>query len=799
MIPEMDEFAVWSSGDVESTSNALKTDVTIEPGLDCWTSPALTVSVVQDVVFCGDCCVVLLTGCSGFLKLSNLALWFPAHEERDNGNPGGGLRPLTLVDAGVPMTSSDEKCKRIWSWSNSSFMAQRGSSVWRVNLSPLDACGERSQDVCAVASLVTSLPAGVEGLDCCVSSDGGVFCCMIVKETSSGSSGPLIIRPGQSLLQSPSAKFCTYDGAHGFRAIADAPRLSEGMSVSKGRRRICVWHAWLNEVPEEAERGEFYAINLDQANPATICLTQRAGRVGKSAISDCGTFTLLQANFSSDKPITTHMKLVLVTWPSGEARPSGKRILIEGKHILWFGFLPEFGEFQDFLVTQLEGVQPRTSLWRILSKDAYSAKLLLEVTKPVMSRSVASLVSSGSKPPHSRTVVFGTEEANTLPSLSVLSLGSESSSSTAEPQTFPLPQPDGAADLQVEKVIYDHRGAEVTALLMERVSPPCPFDAPLLVNAHGGPAIGVVHSQRMASDQTRYPLRHFLVAGYRVFLPLFRGTLGFGDNWAQGNIGSQGSLKGDLGDILAGLDFLQNRHPKLAGTIDPSRTAIFGGSYGGYMTVRAMVEQPHRFAAGVALYGFVHNRWMTYEGGDFTWEDEYLVAPPADEEATEDVGFELTIEEHCHEVAVEAKKAPSPDASPSAGASSSPAVSPGDGASSLRSRVGSETSLCSASPSDIWPLPREMEASDTFNGLHRICKPLLLMHGEKDDICPLSQSQVVFHMLEKRKVPTGLIVYPGEGHGFDEPQHQQDRDRRMLAWWQEHLPAACGGAATLDS
>jgi dipeptidyl aminopeptidase/acylaminoacyl peptidase len=36
--------------------------------------------------------------------------------------------------------------------------------------------------------------------------------------------------------------------------------------------------------------------------------------------------------------------------------------------------------------------------------------------------------------------------------------------------------------------------------------------------------------------------------------------------------------------------------------------------------------------------------------------------------------------------------------------------------------------------------------------------------------------------------PTGLIVYPNEGHGFDHPDHQRDRDRRMLAWFTKYLP-----------
>jgi len=154
---------------------------------------------------------------------------------------------------------------------------------------------------------------------------------------------------------------------------------------------------------------------------------------------------------------------------------------------------------------------------------------------------------------------------------------------------------------------------------------------------------------------------------------------------------------------------------------------------------------------------FVHNRWMTYEGGDFTWEDEYLVPPDAGE---------FVLEETVAEPA-------SPGLQPDflgAGLDASP--------HSSRPRVASDT----------WPYTHEMAASDPFNNLHRISAPMLLMHGEKDDICPLSQSQVAFHMLEKQGIPTGLIIYPDEGHGFDKPEHQRDRDRRMLAWWREHLP-----------
>ena len=61
-----------------------------------------------------------------------------------------------------------------------------------------------------------------------------------------------------------------------------------------------------------------------------------------------------------------------------------------------------------------------------------------------------------------------------------------------------------------------------------------------------------------AANTTRYPFRHLLKAGYRVFQPFFRGGLGFGDEFAQANISSQGQLDSDLGDILSGLDYLNS-------------------------------------------------------------------------------------------------------------------------------------------------------------------------------------------------------------------------------------------------
>jgi dipeptidyl aminopeptidase/acylaminoacyl peptidase len=42
------------------------------------------------------------------------------------------------------------------------------------------------------------------------------------------------------------------------------------------------------------------------------------------------------------------------------------------------------------------------------------------------------------------------------------------------------------------------------------------------------------------------------------------------------------------------------------GVVDTARTAVMGGSYGGYMTMAALTEYPDKFAAGATLCGIVN-------------------------------------------------------------------------------------------------------------------------------------------------------------------------------------------------
>jgi dipeptidyl aminopeptidase/acylaminoacyl peptidase len=112
---------------------------------------------------------------------------------------------------------------------------------------------------------------------------------------------------------------------------------------------------------------------------------------------------------------------------------------------------------------------------------------------------------------------------------------------------------------------------------------------PCVLLAHGGPSAEVRGTFR--------PLALALAdAGFVVAAPNFRGSTGQGRPFEDLNNQDWGG--GDLRDLLAVVDALAS-----AGKIDARRVGITGGSYGGYLTLRAITAAPNRFAAAVDLYG----------------------------------------------------------------------------------------------------------------------------------------------------------------------------------------------------
>ena len=56
--------------------------------------------------------------------------------------------------------------------------------------------------------------------------------------------------------------------------------------------------------------------------------------------------------------------------------------------------------------------------------------------------------------------------------------------------------------------------------------------------------------------------------------------------------------------------------------------------------------------------------------------------------------------------------------------------------------------------------------------------PTLLIHGDKDDLVKLDNSERILAVLEKEKVPCELVVIEGARHGF----HDKDAKRAETPW-----------------
>lgn len=145
-----------------------------------------------------------------------------------------------------------------------------------------------------------------------------------------------------------------------------------------------------------------------------------------------------------------------------------------------------------------------------------------------------------------------------------------------------------------------HGGLEMQGLLIKPVGFVSGRKYPLVMWVHGGPT-GVSAARYYASFGWNQLLAN---AGYAVFLPNYRGSVGWGLEFAESNIGNMGGR--DFEDMLLGIDSLI-----AAGIADPDRQAIAGWSYGGFTAAWA-VSQTNRFRAAVMGAGIAH--WLSFHG-----------------------------------------------------------------------------------------------------------------------------------------------------------------------------------------
>lgn len=114
--------------------------------------------------------------------------------------------------------------------------------------------------------------------------------------------------------------------------------------------------------------------------------------------------------------------------------------------------------------------------------------------------------------------------------------------------------------------------------------------APVLIHIHGGPE-GQYRPLFSEFDQ-------FLLAelGVAVLHPNVRGSSGYGKTYVA--LDNAERREDSVRDIGAALDWIAAR-PEL----DPSRVAVYGASYGGYMVLASLSRFPDRIRAGVDVVG----------------------------------------------------------------------------------------------------------------------------------------------------------------------------------------------------
>jgi dipeptidyl aminopeptidase/acylaminoacyl peptidase len=85
-----------------------------------------------------------------------------------------------------------------------------------------------------------------------------------------------------------------------------------------------------------------------------------------------------------------------------------------------------------------------------------------------------------------------------------------------------------------------------------------------------------------------------------------------------------------------------------------------------------------------------------------------------------------------------------------------------------------------------WEVPAAMRKHSPLTYAARVTTPTLILHSRDDRRCPLPMGLMYHQALRAGKVPTEMVIYPGEGHGIRQPRHRVDVLKRTLAWFERY-------------
>jgi dipeptidyl aminopeptidase/acylaminoacyl peptidase len=224
--------------------------------------------------------------------------------------------------------------------------------------------------------------------------------------------------------------------------------------------------------------------------------------------------------------------------------------------------------------------------------------------------------------------------------------------------------------------------------------PDRPDPAPVIVNIHGGP-------EGQARPIWGAVNTYWVSRGFAVAVPNVRGSTGYGKRYEH--LDDRFRRLDSVRDVAALHDWLASNS-----RVDPSRIALAGGSYGGYMVLAGLAFHPEKFAAGVDIVGI--SSLVTFLENTSVWRRAFR---------EREYGYLATDRAFLEQV----------------------------------------------SP---------------ITHVDEIRVPLLIVHGANDPRVPLSEAEQLHAELERRGVPSELIVYDDEGHGLQKLKNRLDAYPRVV-------------------
>jgi dipeptidyl aminopeptidase/acylaminoacyl peptidase len=236
------------------------------------------------------------------------------------------------------------------------------------------------------------------------------------------------------------------------------------------------------------------------------------------------------------------------------------------------------------------------------------------------------------------TTQTGAHDGTVSPDGTMLAL--VSSASNKPPEVYLMPNKPGAAPARVttspaaewstynwvdpQLITYKSRdGKDVYARLYtpEMVGAKRDPKAPAVVFVHGAGYAQNAHKY-WSTYYREYMFHHLLASrGYVVLDPDYRASSGYGRDWRTAIYRWMGGH--DLNDVVDGAAYLVK-----AQKVDAKRIGVYGGSYGGFITLMALFTSPDTFAAGAALRPVTD--WSHYNHG---YTSNILNEPQTDSEA----------------------------------------------------------------------------------------------------------------------------------------------------------------------